>query len=186
MIFREQIFHHQIRVQRRYTIHRKTAYHAHIGHANVFVMYHRQLRPYRFIARPGFFHQLLKAVVDFVDDLHMPWQKGFYQFLIPALKCFWHQGMVGISKGIAGDRPGFIPTHLMLINHHAQQLWNGNSRMGIVQLNNFVICQLVQFAACQMMTAKNIRHRTGTLEVLLHQTQFFTGSMVVVWIENFG
>ncbi|XPE50826.1 hypothetical protein ACNKHL_20705 [Shigella flexneri] len=36
------------------------------------------------------------------------------------------------------------------------------------------------------MATQSIRYRTGTLEVLLHQAQLFTGSMVVVWIENFG
>ena len=36
------------------------------------------------------------------------------------------------------------------------------------------------------MATQNIRYRAGTLEVLLHQAQLFTGSMVVVWIENFG
>src|SRR5699024_12866648 len=56
----------------------------------------------------------------------------------------------------------------------------------IVQLNNFVIRQFVQFTPRQMMATQNIRYRTGTLEVLLHQAQLFTGSMVVVWIENFG
>ena len=186
VVFREQIFHHQIRVQRRHAIHRKAANHTHIGHTNLFVMYHRQFRPYRLVARPGLFHQLLKAVIDFVDYLHMAWQQRFNQLLIPALQCFWHQGMVGISEGFTGDCPGVIPAHLVLIYQYTQQFRNGNSRVCVVKLNDFVIRQLVQFTPRQMMATKNVSNRTGALEVLLHQAQFFTGGMVVVWIENFS
>ena len=94
--------------------------------------------------------------------------------------------MVGVSESFAGNGPGVIPAHLVLIDQHAQQFWNRDSWVGIVQLNNFVIRQFVQFTPRQMMATQNIRYRTGTLEVLLHQAQLFTGSMVVVWIENFG
>ena len=94
--------------------------------------------------------------------------------------------MVGVSESFTGDGPGIIPAHLVLIDQHAQQFWNRDSWVGIVQLNNFVIRQFVQFTPRQMMATQNIRYRTGTLEVLLHQAQLFTGSMVVVWIENFG
>ena len=94
--------------------------------------------------------------------------------------------MVGVSECFAGNGPGVIPAHLVLIDQHAQQFWNRDCWMGIVQLNNFVIRQFVQFTPRQMMATQNIRYRAGTLEVLLHQAQLFTGSMVVVWIENFG
>ncbi len=36
------------------------------------------------------------------------------------------------------------------------------------------------------MAAQNIGHRTGALEILLHQAQTFTGQMVIVGIQDFG
>ena len=71
MIFREQILHHQIGVQRRHAVNRKAADHAHVGHTHLFVVHHRQLRPNFSVTRPGFIDQLLKAVVNLFDDLHM-------------------------------------------------------------------------------------------------------------------
>ena len=73
----------------------------------------------------------------------------------------------------------------MLVNQHAQQLRNRNRRVSIVQLNNFIIRQLCQLATCQMMATQNIGNRAGALEVLLHQTQFFTRLMVIVRVEDF-
>ena len=71
VIFREQIFHHQIGVQRRHTVNSKAADHAHVSHAHLFVVHHRQLRPDFSITRPGFIDQRLKALVNLFDDLHM-------------------------------------------------------------------------------------------------------------------
>ena len=158
VIFREQIFHHQVRVQRRYAVDGKTAHHAHIGHPHLLVMHHRQFRPDLLIARPGFVHQQFKAVVNLFNDLHMARQQRFHQLLIPALQRFRHQGMVGVSKGFAGDRPGVIPAQLVLVDQHAQQLRDGDGRVRIVQLDHFVIRQLGQLAACQMMTTQDIGH----------------------------
>src|SRR5471030_123523 len=37
-----------------------------------------------------------------------------------------------------------------------------------------------------MMTPQDICHRTGALEILLHQAQAFTGLMIIIGIEYFG
>ena len=186
VIFREQIFNHQIRVQGRYAVHRKAAHHAHVRHANLLIVNHCQLRPDRFIAWPGFIHQGFKPIVNLVNDLHMARQQRFHQLLIPALQRFRHQGVVGVGEGAAGNRPGVIPAQLMLVDQHAQQFRNGDGRVRVVELNHFEVRQLCQLAARQMMTAQNVRHGAGALEILLHQTQFFTRQMVVVRVEDFG
>ncbi|MNV13208.1 hypothetical protein D3C71_1038390 [compost metagenome] len=186
VIFREQIFDHQIRVQRRHTVHRKAADHTHIRHADLFIVHHRQFRPHRFVARPGFAHQHFELVVDLINDLHMARQKRFHQLLVPALQRFWHQGVVGVSEGLASDRPGRIPAQLVLIEQYAQQFRDRDRWVSVVQLDNFVIRQLRQLTARQMMATQDIRHRTGALEILLHQAQFFTRQMVVVRVQNFG
>ena len=185
VIFREQIFHHQVGVQRGHAVNRKAADHAHVRHANLFIVHHRQFRPYLLIAGPGFIDQRFKAIVNLFDDLHVARQQRFYQLLIPALERFRHQGVVGIREGFAGNRPGLVPAQLMLINQYAQQFRNRNRRVSIVKLDNFIIRQLRQLTARQVMATQNIGDRTGALEVLLHQTQFFTRLMVIVRIENF-
>ena len=186
VVFREQIFDHQIRVQRRHAVHRKAAHYAHVRHAYLLIVNHRQLRPDRFVARPGFIHQGFKLVVNLVDDLHVARQQRFHQLLIPALERFRHQGVVGVGKGTAGDGPGVVPAQLMLVNQHAQQFRDGNGRVRVVELNDFEVRQLRQLAARQVMATQNVRHGAGALEVLLHQAQLFTGQVVVVRVENFG
>ena len=186
VIFREQILHHQIGVQRRDAVHRKAAHHAHVGHANLFIMDHRQLRPHLLIARPGFLHQQFKSVVNLFDYLHVARQQRLHQLLIPALQRFRHQSMVGVSEGFAGDGPRIVPAHLVLIKQHAQQFRDGDGRVGVVQLDHFIIRQLMQLAASQMVATQNVRHRAGALEVLLHQAQFFPRQMVVIRIQHLG
>ena len=186
VIFREQILHHQIGVQRRDAVHRKAAHHAHVGHANLFIMDHRQLRPHLLIARPGFLHQQFKSVVNLFDYLHVARQQRLDQLLIPALQRFRHQSMVGVGEGFAGDGPRIVPAHLVLIKQHAQQLRDGDGRVGVVQLDHFIIRQLMQLVASQMVATQNIGHRAGALEVLLHQAQFFPRQMVVIRIQHLG
>ncbi len=186
VIFREQIFDHQIRVQRRHAVNGKAAHHAHVRHTHLFVVHHRQLRPDGFVARPGFLHQRFELVVNLIDDLHMARQQRFHQLLIPALQRFRHQGVVGVGEGAAGDGPGVVPAQLMLVDQHAQQFRDGNGRMRIVKLNNFEVRQLSQLAARQVVSTQNVRHGAGALEVLLHQTQLFTRQMIIVRIEDFS
>ena len=186
VVFREEVFDHQIRVQRRHAVHRKAAHYAHVRHAYLLIVNHRQLRPDRLVARPGFIHELFKLVVNLVDDLHVARQQRFHQLLIPALQRFWHQRVVGVGKGTAGNGPGVVPAQLMLVDQHAQQFRDGNGRVRVVELNHFEVRQLRQLAARQVMATQNVRHGAGALEVLLHQAQLFTGQVVVVRIEDFG
>ncbi len=95
-------------------------------------------------------------------------QQGFYQLLVPALQRFRHQRVVGIGESFAGDGPGVIPAQLVLIDQHAQQFRNGDGRVGIVELDYFVIRQLCQLTTRKMVATQNIGNRTGALEVLLH------------------
>ncbi len=173
-------------MQRSHAVYRKTAHHAEVSHAHLFVEHHCQLRPYRFIARPGFLDPLFEAVVDLGDDLHMARQQGFNQLLVPALQRLWHQGVVGVGEGLAGDRPGVVPAQLMLVDQHTQQFRNGDGWVGVVQLDHFVIRQLRQFAARLVVATENVGHGAGALEVLLHQAQLFARQMVVVRVENLG
>ncbi len=58
--------------------------------------------------------------------------------------------------------------------------------MGVVQLDHFIIWQLRQLAARQVVATQNVRHGTGALEILLHQAQLFARQMVVVRVKHFG
>ncbi len=93
--------------------------------------------------------------------------------------------MVGVSEGLAGNRPRIVPAHLVLINQHAQQFRDRDSRVSIVKLNDFVISQFVQLTPCQMMAAQNVGYGAGALEVLLHQAQLFTRGVVIVRVQHF-
>ncbi len=186
MILREEILHHQIGVQRRNAIYRKTADYAQVRHAHLFVMQHRQFRPDRFIARPLLLHQLLKASVDLFNNGEMARQQRAHQALVPAFQRFRHQRMVSVGEDVAGNTPRLLPLQLMLIQQQAQHFRDGDSGMGIVKLDHLIIGQLRQRAARQVMTAQNIRHRAGALEILLHQTQPLAFLMVIVGIEHLG
>ncbi|MNZ87973.1 hypothetical protein D3C78_1068520 [compost metagenome] len=184
VVFREQILHHQIGVQLCHAVDRKAADHAQVCHPHLFIMMHCQLGPHRVVARPVFIHQLFEVGVDLFDDGEVARQQAAYQFLIPALQRLRHQGMVGVGEGLAGDGPGGIPLQLMLIQQNAQHFRNGDGRVSIVQLDHFVLRQVFNLAARQMVLTQNIRHRTGALEVLLHQAQALARLVVVIRIQH--
>ncbi|MNV38416.1 hypothetical protein D3C71_1299680 [compost metagenome] len=94
--------------------------------------------------------------------------------------------MVGVGEGLAGDGPGGIPLQLMLIQQNAQHFRNGDGRVSVIKLDHFVLRQIFNFAACQMVLTQDIRHRTGALEVLLHQAQALACLVVVIRIQHLG
>lgn len=111
-------------------------------------------------------------------------QQAAHQFFIPTFQRFRHQGVVGIGEGVAGDRPGCLPLQLVFVQQNAQHFRNGDGRVGVVQLDHFVLRQLFNLAAGLMVLAQNVRHRAGALEILLHQAQALAGLMVVVRVEH--
>ncbi len=173
-------------MQRRHAVDRKPADDAEIRHPHLTVRDHRQLMPHRFVIRPALLHLLFQSLVDLFDDQHMARQQTAHQLLIPALQRLRHQRVVGVSKQPAGDLPRLIPAQLMLIQQHTQHLRDSDGGMRIVELNHFEVRQAMNAASRQMVTTQDIRHRTGALEILLHQAQPLASLMVVIGIEHFG
>ena len=65
---------------------------------------------------------------NFTQHIHRP---GFQRFA--------HQGVVGIREDLASHRECLIPAEFMLIDQQTHQLWNGQHRMGVIQVDgNFV------------------------------------------------
>lgn len=57
--------------------------------------------------------------------------------------CFRHDGVVGVSTGLGGDLPRFLPGQIIIIHQHTHQLCDRYGRMGVVQLEGNLLIELM-------------------------------------------
>ena len=84
-----------------------------------------------------------KAAVDLFDDLINTWKQLGKQVDRPFLKGLSHNGMVGISAGLCGNRPCIVPAKTFLIHKDTHQLGNCHGRMGIIHLEGNLLIELL-------------------------------------------
>ena len=53
----------------------------------------------------------------------------------PLFESFGEDSVVGEEEHVGDDLPGFVPRNLLLVNENAHELRNGESRVGIVELD---------------------------------------------------
>ena len=123
------------------------------------------------IVRILFLQRLQEVVVNLKDDLQMARQNFAQHIDRPGLQRFAHQGVVGIREDLAADLKRIIPTEFMLIDQQTHQLRNRQYRMGVVEVNGDLICQVVVGFVQLIMTVQDVLHRGGDQKILLAQTQ---------------
>jgi len=75
---------------------------------------------------------------NIVDNLQVPREQVLQQRNGPLLESFGKDSMVGEEECVGDDFPGIVPRNLLLIDENAHEFWNGESRMGVVELNGGV------------------------------------------------
>ena len=82
------------------------------------------------------------------------------------------------------DLPSFIPLKALNINQDSLQLYDGKSRMSIVQLDGDVIRKCGPGLACFFEAANNVEKRSRAPKVLLLQTQLFATIQVIIGVQD--
>lgn len=73
----------------------------------------------------------------------MPGEQPFKEFYTPFLKCLREYSVISVRKGIIYDIPGSLLFKMFLVYHNPEQLYNGESRMCIIQLDGCLITEVL-------------------------------------------
>ena len=125
-----------------------------------------------------------ESAVDLLYDLVDSRKQSGEQFDGPFLQCFRHNGVIGVSAGLGGDLPRFLPGQIIIIHQHTHQLCNRYRRMGIVQLERNLLIELMDIVMLSHVLLYSFLYGCGDEEVLLLQTQLFTCIVIVVGVQN--
>ena len=128
---------------------------------------------------------LYESAVDFLDNLVNTGQQSGEQLNRPFLKGFRHNRMIGIRTGLCGHCPCLFPCQEMLIHQHAHQLCHCYRGMGIVQLECGLFIEFAHILMISHIFGNRLLYGSGDKEVLLFQTQFLAGIVIVIGVEYF-
>ena len=112
-------------------------------------------------------HLLLPAPGDLLQDLPDSRQQALHQLLGPALQGLRQDGVVGVGHGVRGDVPGLVPAHPRLVDEDAHQLRDHQGRVGVVDLEDVLLVEVLQGPVHRQMLRHHGLHRGGDEEVLL-------------------
>ena len=129
---------------------------------------------------------LEELVVDAVDDLEVAGQQASHQFHRPGLQRLGQQGVAGVGEALAGDSPGLVPVELLLVDEDAHQLGDGDHRVGVVQLEDDPLGQVVQVEVVLQHLLDEVAQRAGDEEVLLLQAQLLALRGGVLGVQHLG
>ena len=122
--------------------------------------------------------------VDFKDDVQMARQQAAHQIDRPSFQGFAHQCVVVVRENLAAHIPCFGPRNAFFINQDAHQFWNGEHRMGVIQVDGDFVRQSADAWETAFVTGDDVLNGSGNQEVFLFQAQFAAGFGRVVRIED--
>ena len=137
------------------------------------------------VAGPLAFARLHEMHVDVKDELEVTRQDALEKRHTPPLQRFRQQRMVGIAESSRDDLPGFLPWQILLVDQEAQQIDDGDGRMGVVELNGDLVGEVVpRIARLLAVAADDVAQRAGDEKILLHEAQFLAVLSFVVRIKD--
>mmetsp|Transcript_14674 Transcript_14674/g.37135 ORF Transcript_14674/g.37135 Transcript_14674/m.37135 type:complete len:293 (-) Transcript_14674:379-1257(-) len=116
----------------------------------------------------------------------MPGQKLLHQWYRPHFKCFRHDGVIRVGKGVVDNLPGLFPREAFLVDEQAHELGNGNRRVRLVQLNRHLVRQVEEGSGALLEPPQDVLERGRDVKVLLPQTQLLPRGVVVARVEHTG
>src|SRR5262249_11203596 len=112
-------------------------------------------------------HIVEKAAIDFVNDLQLARDEHFEQWDGPLLQGFGQQRVVGVSKRLLGDTPGFITSQASLIEQDSHELCDGKRRVSVVHLNGDTLGKRRPVRSLASETGYDVLKRTAHQKILL-------------------
>ncbi len=96
------------------------------------------------------------------------------------------QRVIGIGKGLAGDRPGGGPVGGTFVDEQAHQFGDGDRRMRVVQLRGELLVQALARDTLDFQDAQHVLQRAAHEEELLLQAQLLALQVLVVRVQDLG
>jgi len=131
-------------------------------------------------------HLFQESVVNLEDYLQMSGQQTVEQIHRPCLQGFRQQSVVGERKGLAADLPGTLPGEVLFIHQYSHELRYSNYGVGIVQLDDSFLREMIPIIVHAEKSADDISQGTGYKEILLLQAQLLPLWSAVVGVKDFG
>lgn len=94
--------------------------------------------------------------------------------------------MVRICHRLGGNGPGLIPIHAGFVNEDPHELGNHQSGMGVVDLNDVLLVEVLQSAVGVQVLGGNGLNGGGNKEVLLLEPQGLALIVVILRVEHLG
>ena len=66
---------------------------------------------------------------------------------IPLLQGLGQHRVVGVGEGFCDHVPGVLPTHVVLVEQQAHELWDGQHWVSVVQLDAIIFAEVAQILA---------------------------------------
>ena len=74
--------------------------------------------------------------VDLVDDLEVTGEEVLNHGYRPALQGLGQESVVGVGEGLGACVPRLVPWQLLHVKQESHQLWDGQCRVGVIQLDS--------------------------------------------------
>ena len=128
---------------------------------------------------------LYKTAVDLLDDLVNSGQKSLEQINRPLFQCLGHNCMVRVRTGSRRNVPCLIPAEIVIVHQDTHQLGDCHRGMRIVQLEGYLLRELVNIFMFAHELLHRLLHGCGDEEILLLQAQLLTCIVVVIGVKHF-
>ena len=177
----------QLRMDRSHPIHRMRPNHAQIRHPYLLaiaLLHTRQRTQFVHVVRVLVPHHLQEKMVHFVDQLQVPREQPLDQRNVPLFERFREHGVVGVGEHLVDDVEGTLVLQSLLVNHHSQQLHNGQRGMRVVQLDGHHGRQLLPRPLSLPKSPQHILDRRTHEKILLLQPQFLPLVAAIVRIQH--
>ena len=122
--------------------------------------------------------------VDAFDQLHVPGQGAAHQVHRPAFERLRKQCVVGVVETAAGDLECIVERLSVIVDQEADQLREGDCRVGVVELDCDGSRQLRDTVMVRQEPPQDVGERGGGEEVLLLQPQLPARLGGVVGVEH--
>ncbi|MPM34064.1 hypothetical protein SDC9_80645 [bioreactor metagenome] len=127
-----------------------------------------------------------EVLVDAVDDLQVARQQAAEQVGRPHLEGLREQRVAGVGEAPVGDLPGLLPLEAALVHQDAHQLRHRDHRVGVVELEDDPVRQVVEVEVLLQLVVDEVAQRAGHEEVLLLQSQLLALRGGVLGVEHLG
>ena len=138
------------------------------------------------VARKARANCVEKAAIDLVDDIQMARQQRLEPGERPFFQRLGQQCMIGVGQSSLRQIPRLIPPEMPIVEQDPHQFRNRHRRMGIVELNCYVIRKCAPIGVAFTEAPHQIGERASHQKVLLDKAQRLPQGCRIVGIQHAG